>query len=510
MRKIIIFNPNTRWKYSRRPRKIINFCNHYKLEDNLETLSFNIEWSDRDLRRLLGKKHRYTWEFLKAIIERIRDNSNIILVIYGSPNSGKSEGGQTIALFIQYVFWKYLNKKIEIFTAFSTSEFQTILTEMDVGDVGIRDESPDEAGYGSKNVQKYLNNITRIIRENQNSFIFLDPALIKLKVASFYLETAGKNKLTKKIRFILYDKKHKPMGHIYLPLHWCGRFRKKYREKKTANIKTGMALAGMYTPEINPKRIERDEKILLEYCRKEGVTKKGEIEGKISRYNRQFKKPEDMIKGDTHYMGILISNVWSDLNKLKLERKEIEIEKKREIQRNIKYIRGDDFPTFVKKNLVDSEYSRVGFGLARGDTEDQILEKNPDIKHSRLKYLNVDLRHTGNINIRLGFLFEKWVALKLGVPKEKLNDILGGTSNKPDLIWKDIIYSIKHRINHKAKSITFSQSQKGKGMLPEYTEALKRNTTYKLVFMNPKWSLNVQIIDVDPQGDDKVIVYRPD
>ncbi len=472
-------------------------------------MSFNIKWSDYELRKYLSKRYKITWKFLKAIIERIKDNSNIIIVIYGTPNSGKSEGAQIIAFFIRYVFWKYAHKKIKIFTAFSTSEFQTILPEMKIGDVGIRDESPDESGAGSVNVQKYLNNITRIVRQNQNSFVFIDPTLIKLKVASFYLETAGKNKLTRKIRFILYDKDHKPMGHIYLPLHWCALFRKKYKMKKTANINSGLANAGMVTPEINEKRIDRDEKLLLEYCIKKGATKKGEIRGQLDRYNRQFKRPEDKIKGDGNYMDILIANVWHDLNKFKFSLKEIEIEKQREAKRKIEYIKGDNFPIFVKKNLIDSEYSRVGFGLARGDSEDAIMGNNLDITYSRFKYLNEKLRYTGDINIRLGFLFEKWVALKLGVPIDKLNNLLGGTSNKPDLIWNGIIYSIKHRINQKAKTIPFYQSKKGKGMRPEYEEALKQNTNYKLIFMNPKWNLDIQIIDVDPQGDDKIVVYRP-
>ena len=472
-------------------------------------MSFNIKWSDYELRKYLSKKYNITWKFLKAIAERINDNSNIIIVIYGTPNSGKSEGAQMIAFFMRYIFWKYIKKKIEIFTAFSTSEFQIILTEMNVGDVGLRDESPDESGAGSVNVQKYLNNITRIVRQNQNSFVFVDPTLIKLKVASFYLETAGKNKLSRRIRFILYDKEHKPLGHIYLPLHWCKLFRKKYKEKKTANINSLMANAGMVTPEINPKRIDRDEKRLVEYCIKQGAVKKGEIKGQINRYNRQFKRPEDKIKGDGNYMDILINNVWHDLNKFKISLKEVEIDKRRELQRNIEYIKGDSFPIFVKKNLTDDEYSRVGFGLARGDSEDTIMGNNPDIKFSRFKYLNEVLRYTGSTNIRLGFLFEKWVALKVGVPIDKLDDLLGGTSNKPDLIWKGIIYSIKYRINFRAKSIPFYQSKKGEGLRPEYLEALERNITYKLVFMNPKWSLDAQIIDVDPQGDDKIIVYRP-
>ncbi len=501
-----MFNPNTKWKYLRGSRRIINFCKKFRLEDNLEEESFNKKWSHKDKKKYLSKKYRRTNKFINAIIKRIREESNIIIVIYGSPNSGKSEGAQMIAFFIRYIFWKY-NKKVKIYTAFSTSNFQTILTEMNVGDIGIRDESPDEAGAESKNVKKYLNNITRLIRQNQNSFIFLDPTLIKIKVASFYLETAGKNKLTRKIRFILYDKEHNPMGHIYLPLHWCERFRKIYKEKKTANIKSALALAGMVTPDES-KRAIRDEKRFLEFCRKEGATKKGEITGLLSRYNRQFEKPEDKIKGSNKYIGDVVSLVWHDLNKLRIKREEIIIEKQREEQKKIKFLKGDKFPVFVKNNLANDEKSRVGFGLASGHTEDRILDNNPDIK-GRLDSIKMCLRYTGGVNERLGFLFEKWVALKLGIPKDKLDEILGGTSNKPDIIWNNKIYSIKYRIDGKSKSITFSQSKKGEGLRPEYLEAKKRNCKYKLVFMNPKWSLNYQVIRVDPHGDDKVVVYRP-
>lgn len=503
-----MFNPNARWKYSRRSNRIINFCEYYLLEDNLEIESFNKKWSNPELRKYLRKKYRRTWKFLKAIIERIVDNSNLIIVIYGTPNSGKSEGGQTIAFFIRYVFWKYMGIKVKIYTVFSTSDFQEKLPEIKIGDVGIRDESPDEVGYGSKNVKKYLNNITRIIRQEQNSFIFIDPVLFKPKVVSFYLETAGKNKKTRKIRFILYDKDHNPLGNIYLPLHWCGLFRKKYNRDKTTNIKSGLALSGMETPEIPKKRIERDEKRLLKYCREQGVTKKGAIKGAIDRYNRQFDKKEDMIKGDINYMSVLISNVWTDLNKWKIERIEREIEKQKDVQRNIKYMKGDDFPTFVKNNIQDSKYAKVGQGIARGDSVDTIIGNNEDIKQSKLAYMIRILRYTGDINIRLGFLFEKWFALKIGVPKEKLGEVLTGTSDRPDLIWNGIIYSIKWRSDRKSKSLPFYQSKKGDGMRPEYLEALKQNTTYKLVFMNPAWDMRVRIFKINPKKNDKVAVPK--
>ena len=86
--------------------------------------------------------------------------------------------------------------------------------------------------------------------------------------------------------------------------------------------------------------------------------------------------------------------------------------------------------------------------------------------------------------------------------------MLGGTSNKPDLIWKGIIYSIKWRSNRKAKSISFYQSKKGDGMRPEHNEALRRNTTYKLVFMNPAWDLRVRIFKIDPNKKGKIVISK--
>jgi len=112
-----------------------------------------------------------------------------------------------------------------------------------------------------------------------------------------------------------------------------------------------MANAGMVTPEIDVRRLERDIEKLTKYCREKGVNRKSMIQGKIPLYNAKFKKSENKIKGDTHYIGILISNVWSELNKFKMERIEKEIEKQKEIQKNVKYIKGDDFPTFVLINV---------------------------------------------------------------------------------------------------------------------------------------------------------------
>ena len=49
-------------------------------------------------------------------------------------------------------------------------------------------------------------------------------------------------------------------------------------------------------------------------------------------------------------------------------------------------------------------------------------------------------------------------------------------------------------------------------MRPEYFEALKQNTTYRLVFMNPAWDMRVRIFNIDPKKNDKItyggLTYR--
>jgi len=503
----ILFKTNTTQKYKSRPYKIIHHCKSYKLEDNLEIIGFDKRFSSPKLRWILRKRHNYTKRFLWAIIERIRDNSNIIIVIYGTPNSGKSEGAQTITFYIRYIVWKYLHIKVEIYTAFSTADFQEILPEMKLGDVGIRDESSKLSGTGSRNVQQYLDNITKAIRMDQNSFVFVDPLLLEADVVSYYLESAGKNKKTRKVRFILYDKNKDVLGHIYLPLHWRGRFRKKYKEDKKANLEAMKALAGMVTPELS-KRLEEDEEKLFNYCIKCNATKRNDIEPLMYRYNRQFTKKEDMIKGDIHYIKILIGLVWFDIK----EGRFTEAKRIKKVKLEIHYKNGETFADFVRANIPENAgdrpnyiVARIAESLAKGYSHDAIGANHKDIGSGIINTYSKWIRREAPIEIRLGFLFEKWFALSVGVPLERLEELLGSNEpNKPDLIWKDKIYSIKLRIEQRSKTMRFSQPI---DFSPEYKEAIRKDCKYTLVFMNPAWELKIQLIELDPINDpDEVIV----
>lgn len=500
-----MFKADTVHRYKRRYFKYQNYCRKYRLENILEEETFNKKFNDPKFRWvMMSKKSDKTKKFLKSIEQHIRNNSMIIIVIFGQPNSGKSEGAQTIALYWKSKFYLIRRKSIEIAIGTSTADMSSIFTEMSVGDITIRDESPKLSGAGSVNVQKYLDNITKIIRAAQNSFIFIDPVKIEADVVHFYLESAGKYISKRKTRFILYDSKHNLLGRIYLPLHLKKRFREQYEIRKHANIESLKANAGMVTPELNSKRLKRDIKILYDKCMEYGVTTKGEIYGLIPLYNSNIKKPENMIKGDTNYMKALLSNVFRQLKTGEtgqyIKKKKIEIP----IQ-SIRYQNGQQFSEFCRLNIKDNHLALVAEGLVRGDSYRTIADNyKKNFGYSFVQQAATLLRDVNN-EYNLGFLFEKWYALNVGVPERKLGIVLAGNLTKPDLIWRGVIYSLKFRINTKSVSLKFKQST---DLKPEYDEAIRQNKKYKLVFMNSSWGQKIQIIDIDPIKDPDDIVVR--
>lgn len=245
--------------YGRQPK---NLCTQFEMEGGLHIISFNNKYNLPKYRHIFYKEKDRTKLFVKDIIWRVKNTTNIIIVISGSPNSGKSESGQTISKFIQHQFKKIKNKKINIRIAFSTADFYKKIKSMSFGDIGIRDETPKLTGKGSHLVEWYLNNITKMIRANQNSFIFIDPKIFSPDVVTFFLETAGKWKKEKITRYILFDKDHNPLGHIYIPLHNDKEFRKKYERNKMKNIQKMKESMGRVSPELEEKSELKNNTIL--------------------------------------------------------------------------------------------------------------------------------------------------------------------------------------------------------------------------------------------------------
>ncbi len=527
-----MFKTNTKWKYLRRPHKIINFCNYYVLEDNLENISFNKRFSDEELKKFLGKNYNYTKRFFRAITERIKNLSNIIIFISGTQNSGKSEAAQFLAFLIRYFLWKYNNIRVNIFFAFSEGDVQVIFSNFKPGDVIIRDEGSKLSGMGSVTTKDAVKNVLKAIRIKQNSFILLDPEDQKNVNVYYYLETAGKKSVNKcircklehhnlsriikrcykcggdlellyhkcKIRLILYDKKKKILGHIYLPLHWNNIFRKKYNNKKNINLDMVIDNAGIVNNQIEGKRLNKDTQLLLKLCSEKGVRNKGEVWALLQTYNANLNNKKKKIKMDSQYVSILTTNVSRILREGNHNFKKIN----NNIE--IKYEDNESFSKFCRNNIIDKSLAKIAEGLARGDNYKTINANYPELPYDFVKNEGNKLRREGSKN-NMGFLFEKWYALSIGVPKEQLDILIAGSSDKPDLIWDNEVYTIKWRYDNKAHSIKFGQI---KDFAPEYkyvkTNGLKH---YYLIFMNPMWDASIiNKIKISNESPDEIFVFK--
>jgi len=68
------------------------------------------------------------------------------------------------------------------------------------------------------------------------------------------------------------------------------------------------------------------------------------------------------------------------------------------------------------------------------------------------------------------------------------------------------IYSLKAYYSPQS-SLTFYQSE---SFRPEYNSAKKNKTGYKVVLYNPAWKEGGALIfDVDPNGDERVVIRKP-
>lgn len=407
-----------------------NLCKQFKLEDKLQEISFNGLYNDRDYRWILQKDFDRTKLFLGSIKFRIRNVSNVVIVESGEPNSGKSESSHTIALFIQKQFEKILKRKIEIKISFSDVEFYSTVKSTRFGDVNIRDETPRLTGKGSRLTDWHLRNILKIIRANQSSFIFVDPVELNPDIVSFFLESAGKNMKDKITRYILYDKDHNVLGHIYIPLHNDEEFRKEYEKRKMENIEKVKKDRGKVSPELEEERIQQKKVI------KQTKNDYNEMEEIFAGFNWNYDERETIKKA---------------INKSN------RTNKKRDTEIYIKYIEG---------------ISQTDIANNRGDSPQKINEIIKGVKNLVGDYKGELFEN----------VYEKYLKSKFN-SKDYHIEHKGG-AGQPDIFIEDLvnndiyILSLKN-LKIKAKSHTSKQ----KKHRPEYNFATKSLKKFNNVFM---------------------------
>lgn len=317
--------------------KIHYFCKNFRLEDEIKEKSFNNKFSHPDYIHVFSKNNDYSKSFPNSFRTRIRNGGNMVLGIGGEPNSGKSDGGASIAFEIQEALTEILELNPPFYLAFTTSEFNATivkirkdLAKIKKGGILLRDEDPREHGRGARTLTENLENIKEIVRKFQVFFIFIAPRKPKelsKSLFTYFLESAGKDYENNKIRFLLYDPTYKdgkiPIGRIKIERHKNDKFREEYQNRKDAFIDVGMSTGGQFVPEIDMARFQKDVNNIYKYCLRKRIDQKNLIETQIRYYNRQLKlkknkdkkAKEDKVQWDLDSLEKLINEVWFKLRK---------------------------------------------------------------------------------------------------------------------------------------------------------------------------------------------------
>jgi hypothetical protein len=517
-----------------------DFCKNYRLEDAIKEKTFNLKYNSDKYIHVFRKDRDYTDIFSKSRETRIKNQSNIILIIHGEPHSGKSEVGQSISFDIKLDFKKYVKIDSKIYIGFSTVEFNTILRDIEIGDVLIRDESPKASGSGSRTIKNNLNNIIEMVRANQNCFIFISPKRVESNVVTYYLEMAGKKSIydcpecgekyvnkdrsaltcdkckaklelnykESSCRCILYDPSYMdgkiPIGRIFIYLHEEHEFRKEYEKKKKYNIKGTLKQGGMVSAELDRKRYRNDLLELIEQCKRTKARTLTTIRSQIQIYNQRFdpiEEIEKMIKGDTNYVNTLITSAFlyiTGKSKLKELLPEIESDKKTE-KRVTELLSTEPLEMYKKYKFEYTEEQIFE------DAKDRWRWKNPDrdydiykrrtgVRPEKIEMLTEEYKIApGTVNYGV-FTTEKHFAKSKGIlfeegyekylknmgyyePKD-VNRI--GEKGKPDILAVLPDLDEVHVFSLKVRNFrTDRRTFTHKDMGPEIETALKQNKKHK-------------------------------
>jgi hypothetical protein len=500
-------------------RRRIDFCKTYRMEEIVEEKDFNKKWNNPKLRWIFHKNYNLTDAFLKSLAMRIMNKSNLVLVFSGKPNSGKSEGGQSVAFKWVKYFKAIYNNLPRIHIAFSVANFDKILPKMKIGDIAIRDESPKLSGQGAYNLKAQLDNVTKIVRKKQISFVFVSPEVIKAKVVNYYLEACGKCYERRETRFVVYNSDLVPLGHVILKLHSNNKFREEYEKIKDENIDKLLHRRGIETGSIDGDQLEQDAKRLMKFAKPYETSAKSNLEPLLTLYNTEMgkkNKPENQIIGDTNYIKQVISLASLSLKANSLQAKSFiaKAQNKNEVKLKdeVVFENGMDFSSFVFANLKGKE-SIIGMCIARGESNRTIEQSYPEFTAYQINKIGKKLRSLHKTDKGLGYLFERFIALKYyNIPLKYIDKACKGEkkdkngNSYPDIYYYNKLASVKLRFDT-TKTLKFSQR---KDFHPEFTYANKKNMKYDLIFFNPVWDNKIRVYEINHKKEDEVVVKKED
>lgn len=245
----------------------VDCCKEFTFNLEIETKDFNNTINTLGIVHLLmddgnpKKNDDYGYNlsemFGRDIVNFVKIGTNMIIGIIGNVGSGKSELGMLILLMCKAVNKNHKNRDVEHHLCWEMSDVVNVFPILKKGDVVMKDEMPKTTRKGSRVQDWEVNNVLRIIRAFQNTFIFVDPLDIKVDICNLYFESAGMNRKKRTNRFLVLNKYRRYIGHIYVKLHDDEEFRNYYLKEKNKFIQKSLKDKGFSRAQRNV--IDNDE-----------------------------------------------------------------------------------------------------------------------------------------------------------------------------------------------------------------------------------------------------------
>lgn len=215
-------------------------CKVFKFNLEIETKDFNNLVNDLEITHLLMDENFNLSKMLERDINSfVKIGTNMILGIIGNVGSGKSELAMLILLMCMQAN-RDQNRDVDYHLCWEMKDVLNVFPVLNEGDIVWKDEMPKTTRKGSNTQEWEVNNVLRVVRAFQNTFIFVDPLDIKVDICNLYFESAGMNKKERTNRFLVLNKYRKYIGHICVKLHDNEKFRNYYLKEKQKFIKKSL------------------------------------------------------------------------------------------------------------------------------------------------------------------------------------------------------------------------------------------------------------------------------
>jgi hypothetical protein len=297
------------------------------------------------------------------------------------------------------------------------------------------------------------------------------------------LVVMGKDKFERENRLMVFDDHDRLLGHVILPLHPYVTFRRMYKERKSGNITTTWKNRGKVTAR---SLTTADDPIIAELvARAHDLRKEGVKPTKIELLTYLADKG---VPGSTRKHGLLAQEAFTKY-RIEANRKDSDTISNATSEDTPAIKPSKDFATFFEENAPCGDVERrIIADYLRGLSERDLMKEHRATRHA------VRVAKEKGRNSIIGYVFEWFCAILLGVPPDQVRTLCASNKHQPDLIWKGAIYQFKWRDNTDPKSAWSMRAD----CKEEREEAIRLGKTFTFIETNRAWGPGIRKLELNP------------